>query len=326
MRTAVVTGGAGFIGSWLVNRLACEGWHVVVVDDLRSSPVDLSTLLDEWCPGGSIEVVTEAVEDFGFLRCGIRPDIIYHLAGPVGATGVLPQAGTIAGSLVQLGRTVGAWAAISDCPLVYVATSESFGTGGECHESSPRTFPPGHSARREYAVGKLAGEQLLLNTEGLDVRIVRPFNVAGPRQSGYGGFVVPRFIAQAMAGKALTIYEPGTQRRAFTHVMDEVDGILRVGMLGKAGGEYNLGRVANLTTIEELAGLVIEAVGSGYMTVVDPRRLHGPTYTEAVDKWPRFSESAADLGWNPMASLGDIVADAYSYMRRPGMAERLGCL
>ena len=84
-----------------------------------------------------------------------------------------------------------------------------------------------HAYKRQAAaiVAKMAAETMLLNTDGLDVRIIRPFNVAGPRQREEGGFVLPRFIRQAKAGEPLTVYTPGTQRRAFTHVLDIVDGV-----------------------------------------------------------------------------------------------------
>jgi nucleoside-diphosphate-sugar epimerase len=324
--TALVTGGAGFIGGWLTQRLAAEGWRVVVIDDMRSSPLPLELLLPDWtASGGTIEMLEADVLEYGQAPC--FPDVVFHCAGPVGPLGVLSQGGRIVQQIVQLADRVARWARGHDVPLVFVATSESYGANGECHETTPRMFPTGHSARQEYAIAKLAAEEMLLNTAGLDVRIVRPFNVAGPRQSGVGGFVTPRWVAEAMAGLPLTVHQPGTQLRAFTHVADEVDGIIRAYTHGHAGLTVNLGNVGNRTDMLAYAQLVNDVVRPGQpnsVRIVDPRTLHGPGYREAVDKYPAPSQHAAAIGWYPFRDLRAIVQDTYLYMQKPGMAKVLG--
>lgn len=304
MRTAIVTGGAGFIGGHLVERLIADGLRVIVIDDFRTAPQDPAAYR-RLVPGAVL--LSEPVERFAAPP--VEPDVIYHLAGPVGPVGVLRVAGEIVPSVVRLAATVRTWARQARCPLVYVSTSEVYGgAGGECREDQPRVIAPGHTARMEYAVAKLAGETMLLNSD-VDVRIVRPFNVAGPRQSARGGFVTPRFVAQASLGEPLTVYTPGTQVRAMTHVADEVDGIVRVGEAGEPGAVYNVGNPANRTTMLDYARLVIETVGGGSIEVVDPHDLWGPEFAEAPDKYPAASDAMAALGWRPSRSLRDIVAD-----------------
>ena len=176
-------------------------------------------------------------------------------------------------------------------------------------ESARRVFEPGYSARREYAVSKLAAETMLLGMGG-DVRIVRPFNVAGPGQRAEGGFVVPRFLGQARDGLPLTVYAPGTQLRAFTHVLDIVDGIVRAGRPGVAG-EWNLGNPDNACTVLELAREVIEVTGSDAgFRIVDPRELW-PGFAEAPDKVPDPSAAMRDLGWRPTRDRLQTIIDAW---------------
>lgn len=303
---AIVTGGAGFIGSHLVDRLAADGWDVSVIDDFSTG--------DHVHAHPRVRTHRMAIRSMPFP---MRADAIFHLASPVGPVGVLPLAGRIAPRVVADAERVALWATGLGCPLVDVSTSELYGPqDGACAEGLPRVTPEGHSARMEYAVAKLAAETMLLNTPGLDVRIVRPFNVAGPRQKPDGGFVLPRFARQALAGDPLTVYAPGTQVRAMTHVADIVDGLMAVLVRGQAGDVYNLGNPRNLTTPMELAGLVIDAAGiGGRVALVDPRDLWGPGFREASDKWPDATLARDRLGWEARIPLGRIVAEAVADAR-----------
>lgn len=279
---AIVTGSAGFIGSHLVDRLTADGWDVTAIDRKV---------------GPSIQGMTELPQSV---------DAIFHLASPVGPIGVLGWAGRIATEVVECSDIVARWAAAYGCPLVDVSTSEVYGSGGNDAESDVCTFRPETSARKEYAVAKLAAETMLRNRE-LDLRIIRPFNVAGPRQSSEGGFVIPRFIEQARAGVPLTVYQPGTQRRAFTHVLDIVDGMVR--SLDWPADVYNLGNPANSTTMVDLAKRVLAVMGLvGSTVIVDPKALHGADFREAPDKLPNASKANA-LGWRPWRYLNDILLD-----------------
>lgn len=316
---AVVTGGCGFIGSHLVEALASDGWEVTVIDSMVTSPLPLHELRGEWHM--PVKVIPAAIREVPPQQA----DVIFHLASPVGPVGVLSRAGHIAADVIADASTVAEWAAACDAVVVDVSTSELYGPQeGACVETLARVTPPGHSARMEYAVAKLAAETMLLN-RAIDVRIVRPFNVTGPRQSSKGGFVLPRFVSQALRGDKVTVYQPGTQLRAFTHVADIVSGLILAATKSESGAVYNLGNPDNLTTIADLATKVVEMSGSrSPVEIVDPQALWGPGFREAADKWPDARRAAREMGWVPTRDLDRTVADVIEYMTPPDRLERLG--
>lgn len=290
---ALVCGGGGFIGSHLVDRL---GSDTVVID-----PREHGNAIDLGC----------TIQQTPYLRS--RPSVIYHLASPVGPVGVIEWAGKLVEEVIETTAIVRRWALWAKCPLVYVSTSEIYGPQpeGETPETAPRITAAGHSARMEYAVAKLAAETMLLNTPDLDVRIIRPFNVAGPRQRAELGFVLPRFIAQAKAGEPLTVYGDGGARRAFTHVHDIVDGIIRAATKGYAGGIWNLGNPANACSIRTLAAeVILELRSTSTIDCIDPVSLWGAGFHEAPDKVPDITKARTELGWNPSRDRRQVIRDA----------------
>ena len=196
----LVTGGFGFLGGHLLELLLADSANsVVVVDNLSTSPLPLDRLLEELGHPPRLTYQLGDVDEFCARWSGERFDEIYHLASVVGPAGVLPHAGRIAASILQDTLAVADIAMRCRARLVDVSTSEVYGGGqeGYCSETMAKIVPAATSARLEYAVGKLAAETAVLNlcrTKGLRARIVRPFNVSGPRQSGQGGFVLPRFL------------------------------------------------------------------------------------------------------------------------------------
>jgi len=172
--------------------------------------------------------------------------------------------------------------------------------------------------RLEYAIAKLAAETAIINTckvTDLKASIVRPFNVAGPRQSGAGGFVLPRFIEQAMNNDSLTVFGNGKQMRAFTHVVDIVDGLVRVMERGQNGQAYNLGNPVNKTSIIDLACQVVDIIGNGDVTFVDPKTIFGELYAEAAEKFPDATKAINELGWSPKYGVIRTIEDAYKYAK-----------
>lgn len=325
---ALVTGGAGFIGSHLVTRLLQDGWYVTVVDDFSTAPLPRDLYVKEVIPGG-VSLVDRSIAEVSYDEIDLRLgyDAIFHLASVVGPVEVLRHPGKIAYRTMVDTAKVREWAFEANCPIIDVSTSEVYGGGkdGLCSEAMPRVFAPGHSARMEYAVAKLAAETMLLNTPDLDVRIIRPFNVAGPRQSSRGGFVLPRFVSQAMRGDPVTIYQPGTQRRAFTHVLDVVDGIMLIYEKAAPKSIYNIGNPNNLCDISQLASEVVSQLGSSSpQIVVDPRDIFGPDFREAADKYPDASRAISELGWKPTRDRRVTIRDVAEYMEIPGRLALLG--
>lgn len=312
-KNILVTGGFGFIGSHLVDRLLAQGHHVTVVDDLRSHVVSPSDY-DDYVRRDQLRFlqIDAAMLSAYLLHRSVQE--IYHLASPVGPVGVLAYAGQIVREVVDTTYAVVTIAKHYGAKLVDVSTSEVYGGGqqGRCAEDMPRIIQAETTVRLEYAVAKLAMETALINmtqTTPLDAVIVRPFNVAGPRQQAAGGFVVPRFVGQALRGEALTIYGSGTQVRAFTHVADIVEGLLLAMATGQRGAVYNLGNLRNLTTVNRLARLVQETVAPVGVAHVDPKALHGVLFAEAADKFPDPTKAADALGWQPRYGLTQIISD-----------------
>jgi nucleoside-diphosphate-sugar epimerase len=223
--------------------------------------------------------------------------------------------------MVQNTYSVADYALRVNAKLCDVSTSEVYGGGrnGYCSEKQSMIIPPKTSARLEYAVAKLGCEIALMNktkVTDLHATIVRPFNVAGPRQSALGGFVLPRFIEQALVGKPITVYGDGQMVRAFTHARDIVDGVIRVMRRGRQGEAYNIGNPANKTTILDLARKVVQVVGSeSPITFVDPKTLWGPLFEEANDKYPDAERAMKELDWYPRYGLEYTIQETADYIR-----------
>lgn len=302
---AIVTGGEGFIGSRLVERLIQSGYDVCVVDDYSTHEEKVMTRN----PAAHLQQgkVQDVILPKRF-RDGV--DVIFHLAGKLGPVGVLKFKGKIAKDTIDAAYTVGDWAYWHQCPLIFVSTSEVYGSPDEANsEDTPKVFR-GFTARSEYAVSKLAAENMLVNTDKVDVRIIRPFNVTGAGQRTEGGFVIPRFIGQAMRGHKLTVYEPGTQRRSLTHVDDIIDGMLLAWKVGKTNEVYNLGNPYNTRTMVEIAQMVIAMWGTGSYEIIDPTTLHGPDFKEAPEKIPNPAKAMKELGFEPFRKIEQIVDEA----------------
>jgi UDP-glucose 4-epimerase len=324
----LVTGGFGFLGSHLVELLLAEQQnHVHVLDNLSTSPLPLGNLLNELGHPKNLTYSITDVEAFCKSLPGEGYDEIYHLASVVGPAGVLPHAGRIAVSIINDTMALANLALDCNAKLVDVSTSEVYGGGQEgfCTETMAKIVQADASPRLEYAVGKLATEIALLNlykTRGLDVKIVRPFNITGPRQSGKGGFVLPRFIGQAVANADITVFGDGRQVRAFTHVTDMAAGIVCAMKNGKAGEVYNLGNPKNRCSILELAEEVKRITRSASCIVfVDPKTIYGPLYEEANNKFPNASKALTELAWIPRYERTAIIEETVLYMK--GLPEPL---
>lgn len=309
--TAVITGGLGFIGSHLVDRCLAEGLDVLVIDDCRSTRQRATEL---WPSDSRVKFL---MADCRTVVPQDRAEVVFHLASPVGPVGVLNRAGYITPEVIDGSRAAARWAMRDGVPMIDVSTSEIYGGGdqGLCAESMPRIVEAGAWARLEYQTAKLAAEVMLQNTADLDVRIIRPFNVAGPRQSPAGGFVLPRMVQQALTGKPITVYTPGTQRRALTHVLDIVDGIWLAWRKGETNRDYNLGNPGNTCSMMSLAHEVADYVGGAEVTVVDPVGLHGEQFKEAAEKFPDATRAMTELGWHPTRSRQQIIADTVEWSR-----------
>jgi len=318
----LVTGGFGFLGSHLVERLLTEPEaRVHVVDNLSTSPLDHEAFVRRvGDPRLTYDILS--VEDF-FARGEFGPyREIFHLASVVGPVGVLQHGGKITKSITDDTYRVMEMAQKAGARLCDVSTSEIYGGGrdGYCSENDSKIITSKVSARLEYAVAKLACEIALVNTckmqEDFFAVIIRPFNIAGPRQSGKGGFVLPRFIKQCLAGEPLTVYGDGSMIRAFTHVSDVADGIVRALRLGRRGEAYNIGNPRNKISIKDLAERTVRiSKSASRIDFVDPKKLFGPLFEEANDKYPDADKAMSELGWTPRYELDTVIEHCVEYIR-----------
>jgi UDP-glucose 4-epimerase len=202
-KNILVTGGLGFIGSHLVQQLIRGGHRITILDNESSNAVPPYSFIHDakyrFC-----SISSTALDELA------PQDEVYHLASPVGPAGVLQHAGQIIRQVCDSTYAVMDAALRWGAKLVDVSTSELYGQqSGFCSEDMPRVIQAETTVRLEYAVAKLAMETALINTarvSNLQAVIVRPFNVAGPRQSKHGGFVLPRFVEQALNNEALTVF------------------------------------------------------------------------------------------------------------------------
>lgn len=260
----LITGGAGFIGSHLVDRHVERGDEVVVVDDFSTgSRHNLREHTDR-----PLTVIEGRVEDPRVLdEAFLRIDLVYHLAAAVGVFEILRR------PLDALRTNLDATEAIFERAMregvrtIFTSTSEVYGKNGEASlsEKSDSIYGPTTASRWLYAVSKATDEFLALahhREHGFPVTIARLFNTTGPRQSGAYGMVVPRFVHQALNGEPLTVFGSGQQTRCFTHVADVVDSLTGLAACDASIGEVvNVGRPAEIT-IDDLAAMVVSIVGS----------------------------------------------------------------
>jgi nucleoside-diphosphate-sugar epimerase len=303
----LVTGGLGFMGSHLADRYQSLGWDVLCLDNLTGHVVSVTH------PAYSSVMIGDAraVEP----RNVAAVDLVVHAASPVGAANILPMQGTVAGEIVHATQKVADACVVAGVPLVHISTSEVYGITGRAGEDDPCTVPARYSARLEYQAGKIAAEQVVGASvaRGLRAVQIRPWNMAGPREAAPKGFVVPRMVAQALAGEPITVFEGGEQERAFTGVWDVCRFItdhLPTDYEDWQGQPYNVGAEDNRTTINHLAQVVREVTGSHSPIVhTSGKRVWGPRYEEAAagTKLPDAARAKA-TGWAPESTLVDIVA------------------
>src|SRR5262249_27304353 len=245
MQTSLVTGGAGFIGSHLVEALLAKGNRVLVIDDLSTG--SLANLEKVRCHP-EFELVMDTISNESRLADLVdQADEVYHLAA-VGGVGLVVDepAGTVAtniGPTEMILRLVDA-----QCkPLFLASTSEVYGKNPRLPlaEDDDLVLGPTSKGRWIYACSKALDEYLALSyhkRSGLPVIVGRFFNVVGPRQIGRYGMVLPRFVDQALAGRPVVVYDDGQQIRCFAHVSDIVRGILDLMACPAAAGQvFNLG-------------------------------------------------------------------------------------
>jgi UDP-glucose 4-epimerase len=316
---ALVTGGAGFIGSHLSELLLDEGWEVFALDDLSTgSEANIFHLRER---DGFHLVVDSVLSPSVVSELVHRTDVVYHLAAAVGVRLIVEQPGRTLLTNVQGAENVLDYCARFEKPVLVASSSEVYGNHPpdvSLEEDAQRIYGPTTAKRWAYADTKALDEFLALalsQERGLKCVIARLFNTVGPRQNSQYGNVVPRFVQRALAGEPLEIHGDGTQTRCFCHASDVVRALH--GLLDAADGEiYNVGSTDRIT-IADLARRVLEATGSSSELVFVPYEevYEGGVAEEMFHRAPAIGKIEAAIGWRPTIDLDGILADVIAFTK-----------
>jgi UDP-glucose 4-epimerase len=298
-----VTGGAGFVGSHLVDALRDEGAEVTVLDNLATGR--LANL-----HGDDVRIVEGSILDAELVAKEVEAvDEVFHLAAAVGVQHILDDP-----LHAMRVNTRGTEHVLDACArhgrrVLVASTSEVYGKSSVVPwaEDDDRVLGSTRVQRWSYSTAKALDEHLALAhaAAGLSVAIVRYFNAYGPRLDPHGyGSVVARFFGQALAGEPLTVHGDGTQSRCFTYVADTVAGtILAARNAEPQGSVFNVGTEQE-TTIDELARLIIELTGSkSEPERVSYERAFGATFEDPPRRRPDITRARTILGWEPRVDL-----------------------
>lgn len=316
---ALVTGGAGFIGSYLSELLLDEGWEVWVLDDLSTgSLANVEHLRDH--PGFHL-VVDSVLSSTAVNELVYKCDVVYHLAAAVGVRLIVEQPVRTLVTNLRGTEIVLEHAHTFGKRVLVASTSEVYGDHREERplvEDDRRIYGPTTQRRWAYADSKAMDEFLALahhQESGLDVVIARLFNTVGPRQSGEYGMVIPRFVRQALAGETLEIHGDGSQTRCFCHVRDTIRALHGLMEHGRSGEIYNVGS-ANRIAIDALAEEIVRRTDSSSTIVHIPyEQVYGQGIEDMLHRIPSIDKVSAEIGWEPTRGLDDILADVIAFER-----------
>jgi len=319
-RRHLITGGAGFIGSHLAEALVSQGDKVVILDDLSTGLVEnVEHLVDS----GDVQLVEGTVFDAGLVNeLMLLSDTCFHLASAVGVKLVLERPLDTTIRNVRGIDIVTEAAARHGTRLLFTSTSEVYGkqNGKALREDSDRTYGSVMKSRWGYATAKALGEMLILGyhqEQDAQGMVVRLFNTVGPRQRSTYGMVVPQLVSQALAGEDLTVYGDGNQGRAFTHVKDVVDALVRLIECDAAiGNVYNVGSSVEVT-INDLAERVIERTqSSSRIRHVPYEEAYGEGFEELGCRRPDTSALRELTGWERQRGIDDAIDDIVASRQR----------
>jgi len=315
----LVTGGAGFIGSHLVESLLYDGNDVTVVDDFSTGSLENLKLVED---NPRLDVVEGDILHLPELEYLIsKSDTVFHLAAAVGVELVVHDPVRTITTNVHGTEKVLKGAARKNTRLLLASTSEVYGKSEKENFSETDDLLIGSSSRCRwaYACSKLIDEFLGMahfRATDLPVTVVRFFNTVGPRQTGRYGMVLPRFIEKALKNESLTVYGDGEQSRCFCHVNDTVRALRLLAARNDAIGEiYNIG-TRRETTINDLAKLLIERLGSSSTVAHIPyEEAYEAGFEDMRRRLPNINKIKDIAGWEPRYSLEDIIDDVAEFFK-----------
>jgi UDP-glucose 4-epimerase len=320
MARALVTGGAGFIGSHLCELLLADGWEVYALDDLSTGSLANVEHLTERSDFHLVvdSVLKPAVVNELVHKC----DVVYHLAAAVGVRLIVEQPVHTLITNLQ-----GTEVVLDHCNrfgkrVLVASTSEVYGDHRDdkpLDENARRMYGPTTQRRWAYADSKAMDEFLALaytQERGLDSVIVRLFNTVGPGQSSQYGMVIPRFVRAALANAPIEIFGDGTQSRCFCHVSDTIRALKGLVDTREIKGEiYNVGSQNRISIIDLAHRVIAETGSSSELRYIPYDQVYGQGIEDMVHRVPDTTKVNAAIGWAPEKTLDHILADVIEQVR-----------
>ena len=317
---ALITGGAGFIGSHLADALLARGDSVILLDNLSTGRLENIEHLRQ---RDDVEFVLGSILNADLVDDLMsRADVAFHLAAAVGVQLIVDKPLESLATNIRGSEIVFEKAHKHGTKVLVTSTSEIYGknTSDKLGEEDDRILGSPLKSRWSYSEAK-AIEEILAYTywrqKGLPTVIVRLFNTVGPRQTGHYGMVIPRFVGQAVKGEAITVYGDGQQTRCFCYVGDVVGGLLALMDHPEASGRaYNLGGTEEVS-MEALARRIADLVGSGSKVRFVP---YDEAYEEGFEdmqrRVPDTTRARELVGFDPQVGLDEILTMVVQDQRR----------
>jgi UDP-glucose 4-epimerase len=321
----LITGGAGFIGSHLSDRLIEAGHRVTAVDDLSTGRLENIAHL-EGAPGFQFvheSIMHETVMD----RLASDCDVIYHLASAVGVELIVSRPVEVIERCVLGTEIVLKTAHRYKRKVLITSTSEIYGKNAKVpfSEEDDRQLGPTTKSRWSYSCAKAIDEFLALayhKEKHLPVVLVRLFNTVGPRQTGQYGMVVPRFVQQALAGKPITVYGDGSQQRCFGYVGDIVGALTGLMEHPAAVGQiFNIGNTEEVSILQLAERIIKLTNSSSKIKLIPYEEAYEAGFEDMSRRIPDLTKVNALIGYNPTVSLDEIISRIAAHFRESAAAE-----
>jgi len=315
----LITGGAGFIGSHLTDRLVADGHQITILDNLATGrKKNLSAHLG----GNSVSFIEGSILDLPLLDGLIKEtEYVFHLAAAVGVFNIVNHPLDSLMTNIRGTENVLESAHKYSKPVFVTSSSEVYGknVSDSLKESDDRILGAPVTLRWSYSEAKAIDESLAYAywvEKKLETRIVRFFNTVGPRQLGAYGMVVPRFVQFALKNEPITIYGNGEQTRCFGHVLDAVDAVVRI-----AFADNTVGKVINIgndfeISINALAKKVIADTNSKSEIVYVPyEEAYGDGFEDMERRVPNIELIKSLVGWEPKRDLSTMISDIADFLQ-----------
>ena len=316
----LVTGGAGFIGSHLSERLITDGHLVTIIDNFATGvPSNLTRLKKS----DKFTIVEGSILDTEILNPLIKKvDYVFHLAAAVGVFNIINNPLNSLLTNIRGTENVLEAAHEANVPVFLTSSSEVYGKNisDSLKENDDRILGSPITLRWSYSEAKAIDESLAYAyfiEKKLETRIVRFFNTVGPRQLGAYGMVVPRFIQSALANEPITIYGDGNQTRCFAHVLDVVDAIIAVAFSDKTIGKViNIGNDFEISINELAQKIILESNSASKIVYIPYSEAYGDGFEDMDRRVPDIDLIQQLVGWRPKRDLTSMIADISEEMKK----------